>query len=165
MCVRVRADALWCAAGCGGKRPGSLPGAPWLSDLWRPLCTSSSSSMQQDVYSPLLIAQPRRTETGVASMMLTLPQAHCKLRLQTVTPLCCWTFLPLQSNFMPTREGKKPAVAVKLTIGGGSFFVSPLSNSSLYVFYLTDGFVLVDSRYWKCRVRLYSQQPPSLFDS
>lgn len=27
-------------------------------------------------------------------------------RLQAVTPLCCWTFLPLKPNFCPPKEGK-----------------------------------------------------------
>ncbi len=76
-CVGV-CTRTYCGAGRGGKQPGSLPGTPWLSDLWRPRCTSSSSSMQQDVCSPLLTAQPRRTKSGGASMMLTLPKPHCR---------------------------------------------------------------------------------------
>lgn len=153
MCMCAYADALWCAAGRGGKRPGSLPGAPWLSDLWRPLCTSSSSSMQHDVYSPLLTAQPRRTESGGAFMMLTLPQPYCR-DSRLLPHSAAELFSPSNPTYFQQKRGGGTTVAVKPTGGGGSLCVSPLSNFLLYVFYLTDAFVLVDSRYWKCRVRL-----------
>lgn len=77
-------------------------------------------------------------------------------RLQAVASLCCWTFLPLTHNFCPPTGEKKSTEAVKPTRGGGSLCASSLSNSLPHVFYLTDALVLVDSRYWKCHVRLCS---------
>lgn len=102
------ADALWWfASGRGGKWPGSLPDTPWLSDLWRPRCMSSSSAMQQDVCSLPLTAQPRRTESGVVSVMLTLPQPHCRdsrLLPHSVGELLSSSSKP---NFLPTKVKKK----------------------------------------------------------
>lgn len=106
MCMCAHMDASWCAAGRGGKQPGSLPGTPWLSDLWRPRCTSSSSSMQQDVCSPP--ADSPTKENGEWRSLHDADLTGAPLpRLQAVTPLCCWTFLPLKPNFCPPKEGKK----------------------------------------------------------
>lgn len=105
MCMCAHADALWRAAGRGGKRPGSLPGAPWLSDLWRPRCTSSSSSMQQDVCSPP--ADSPTKENGEWRSLHDADLTRAPLpRLQAVTPLCCRTFLPLKPNFCPPKDRK-----------------------------------------------------------
>lgn len=126
------ADALWWfASGRGGKWPGSLPDTPWLSDLWRPRCMSSSSAMQQDVCSLPLTAQPRRTESGVVSVMLTLPQPHCRdsrLLPHSVGELLSSSSKP---NFLPTKVKKKQktAGAVKLTRQEGSLCVFSLSYS------------------------------------
>lgn len=157
------ADALWWfASGRGGKWPGSLPDTPWLSDLWRPRCMSSSSAMQQDVCSLPLTAQPRRTESGVVSVMLTLPQPHCRdsrLLPHSVGELLSSSSKP---NFLPTKVKKNPK---KLQEQSNLLDKRVLSVSSLFLIlvppHLTDAPALVDSRYWKCRV---SQQPAGLCD-
>lgn len=86
-------------------------------------------------------------------------------RLQAITPLCRWTFLPLKPNFCPPKEEEKNLQEQSNSLEEVVLSESPLSNSLPYVFYLTDALVLLDSRYWKYRVRLYSQQPPGLFES
>ncbi|KAK5895042.1 hypothetical protein CesoFtcFv8_011666 [Champsocephalus esox] len=58
-----------------------------------------TSSMQQDVWPPLLTAQPRRTQSGGASMTLTLPQPHAE------TPGCYPTLL---LNFSPAQTYVHP---------------------------------------------------------
>lgn len=106
ICMCVHADTSWCAAGRGGKRPGSLPGTPWLSDLWRPHCTSSSSSMQQDVCFPPCW-QPNQGERRVAELPWYWPYPSPAAETPGCYPTLRLNFSSPQTQLLSTKRGKE----------------------------------------------------------
>lgn len=109
--------------------------------------------------------QPSQGERRVAEPPWGWPYPGPTAETPGCYPTLLLNFSPPQTQLLSTKRGKIPAGAVKLTRGGGSLCVFSLSNSLLCVFYLTGALVLEDSRYWKCRVRLYRQQPAGLMTS